>query len=277
MENLGRSIICNKPENILEYAAWYMEKKLNERNAALKNLPNVSYLQKLKQKRFGNKPSRATRRSISKDDAEGELIVKIEETNIMAASAHTLPVTKSETKHSRAKSVEEFVSLTLQGTTSDKSGADTPVEVTNTTAKTLQTNHDKLTNDALRLATGENSESMGQEDAHESHEHTLLIESDKHSESEQGLNESQTTGENEAALEDSMERMLEKPRAETPQSQETADQHHGENKIEEAEALEVKEECDSEPAVIVSGRIHIDDGNQGAHKQAAETCTGIRF
>jgi hypothetical protein len=240
MENLGRSIIRNRPENILEYSAWYLEEKLKERNTALENLPKVSYLQKLKQRKFENKPSTGIHSSKPDDDAEDELIVNIEDTSKMAASAHTFPMTKSVANQGKAKSVEEFISHTLTRTADDKGGSDTPVA--------LQASQDQ----SLRLATGENSDSIGQEDAHESHEHTLLVES------EQGLVESQGAEEKKSleASKGSRERMPQEYKAETPQT--------SQNKI------VVKEKCDSQSEALVE-RIGTDEEDQ----RTIETCTGI--
>ncbi|XP_022336107.2 uncharacterized protein LOC111132574 [Crassostrea virginica] len=170
MENLGRSIVFAQPENIYEHAAKYLEQRLMERNMALSRLPKTSYLQKLAVKRRENILDEEAPK-----DEENEAIIRVDEAK--AESAHTFPRTKSlreqPVRSEGAVVPRNFPSpMQLQKTDGDESGRETPVEVSDAVARTLQATQETSED----VAEGEQMEADSQEDAHESHEQTLLLE-----------------------------------------------------------------------------------------------------
>ena len=170
MENLGRSIVFAQPENIYEHAAKYLEQRLMERNMALSRLPKTSYLQKLAVKKRENLLDEEAPK-----DEENEAIIRVDEAK--AESAHTFPRTKSlreQTVRSEGAVVpRDFPSpVQLQKTDGDESGRETPAEVSDAVARTLQATQETSED----VAEGEQMEADSQEDAHESHEQTLLLE-----------------------------------------------------------------------------------------------------
>lgn len=175
MENLGRSVVYAQPDNIYEHAAKYLEEKLMERNMALERLPKNSYLQKLALKKNGRKSENED--AVSKDD-ENEAILRVD--GAKADSAHTFQAKKS-SKEQNAKSLGAITSKDipsssqLQRTAGDESGRETPVEVTNAVARTLEVAQEQSSDDTVAME--EQAETESQEDAHASHEKTLLLES----------------------------------------------------------------------------------------------------
>lgn len=175
MENLGRSVVYAQPDNIYEHAAKYLEEKLMERNMALERLPKNSYLQKLALKKNGRKSENED--AVSKDD-ENEAILRVD--GAKADSAHTFQAKKS-SKEQNAKSLGAITSKDipsssqLQRTAGDESGRETPVEVTNAVARTLEVAQEQSSDDTAAME--EQAETESQEDPHASHEKTLLLES----------------------------------------------------------------------------------------------------
>lgn len=133
---------------------------------ALERLPKNSYLQKLGLKKNGRKSENED--AVSKDD-ENEAILRVGDAK--ADSAHTFQAKKS-LRDQNAKSLGAISSKDipsssqLQRTAGDESGRETPVEVTNAVARTLEVAQEQ-----------EQAETESQEDAHASHEKTLLLES----------------------------------------------------------------------------------------------------
>ncbi|XP_052706723.1 uncharacterized protein LOC128182151 [Crassostrea angulata] len=184
MENLGRSVVYAQPDNIYEHAAKYLEEKLMERNMALERLPKNSYLQKLALKKNGRKSEND---AVSKDD-ENEAILRVDDAK--ADSAHTFQA-KTSLREQNAKSLGAITSKDipsssqLQRTAGDESGRETPVEVSNAVARTLQVAQEQRADDTAVME--EQAETESQEDAHASHEKTLLLESSQVKVSDQDL------------------------------------------------------------------------------------------
>ena len=137
---------------------------------ALSRLPKTSYLQKLAVKKRENILDEEAPK-----DEENEAIIRIDEAK--AESAHTFPRTKSlreQTVRSEGAVVpRDFPSpVQLQKTDGDESGRETPAEVSDAVARTLQATQETSED----VAEGEQMEADSQEDAHESHEQTLLLE-----------------------------------------------------------------------------------------------------
>lgn len=184
MENLGRSVVYAQPDNIYEHAAKYLEEKLMERNMALERLPKNSYLQKLALKKNGRKSEND---AVSKDD-ENEAILRVDDAK--ADSAHTFQA-KTSLREQNAKSLGAITSKDipsssqLQRTAGDESGRETPFEVSNAVARTLQVAQEQRADDTAVME--EQAETESQEDAHASHEKTLLLESSQVKVSDQDL------------------------------------------------------------------------------------------
>nr|XP_034330496.1 protein app1-like [Crassostrea gigas] len=142
---------------------------------ALERLPKNSYLQKLALKKNGRKSENED--AVSKDD-ENEAILRVD--GAKADSAHTFQAKKS-SKEQNAQSLGAITSKDipsssqLQRTAGDESGRETPVEVTNAVARTLEVAQEQSSDDTAAME--EQAETESQEDAHASHEKTLLLES----------------------------------------------------------------------------------------------------
>ncbi|XP_062612714.1 thioredoxin domain-containing protein 3 homolog [Saccostrea cucullata] len=192
MENLARSVIRQQPEDVLEYAAMYFERKLIERNAALRRLPDVSYLQKLGYKTINKKPT--TESDLPKERAAVDSITA-EEENKKVESAHAFPERKSLKEQGGVRSdgavAHRDVSspVHLQKTAGDDvGGRDTPIGVSEAVASTLKATQEELACETSRLsATEQVEEGDEQDDAHASHEKIMLAESEERIEMKQDL------------------------------------------------------------------------------------------